>query len=83
MASNSPNGQLDVVATSAQLRATDVGVTVMAVVFVILRFTARWRRKVPIGLDDHLIVVSMVRDQGHFIYSGRTDMTMMAVFPLR
>jgi hypothetical protein len=48
------------VATNADLRATDIGVTAMAFVFVALRFVSRWVRRVPIGPDDWLILLSLV-----------------------
>jgi hypothetical protein len=47
-------------AASADLRATDIGVTVMATVFVALRFASRWVRRVAIGPDDWLILGSLV-----------------------
>lgn len=50
----------DNAATSAELRATDIGVTVMAVCFVALRFLARMKRAVGTGWDDYLILTAMV-----------------------
>ena len=47
-------------ATSAELRTTDIGVTAMAVVFVVLRFLSRWQRHARFGADDYLIAVSLV-----------------------
>jgi hypothetical protein len=47
-------------ATSADLRAIDISVTAIAVVFVVLRFLSRWQRHVKIGVDDYLIAVSLV-----------------------
>lgn len=47
-------------AMSSELRATDIGVTVMAVVFVALRFLARKQRGVGIWWDDYLTLASTV-----------------------
>ena len=47
-------------ATSAEIRATDIGVTIMAVFFVALRFTSRWMKATGIGADDYLIAASLV-----------------------
>ncbi|KAK2761633.1 hypothetical protein FQN54_001461 [Arachnomyces sp. PD_36] len=51
-------------ATSAQLRATDIGVTVMAVCFVGLRFLARMKRAAGLGWDDYLMLTAMLL---HFV----------------
>lgn len=40
--------------------ASTVAVTVLALLSVILRFTARWTRGASIGVDDYLILSSMV-----------------------
>jgi hypothetical protein len=47
-------------ATSAQIRATDIGVAIMAVVFVALRFLSRWIKAAGFGWDDWLILASLV-----------------------
>jgi hypothetical protein len=47
-------------ATSAHLRALDVSVTAIALVFVVLRFLSRWQRHLAIGVDDYLIAVALV-----------------------
>lgn len=49
-------------ATSAELRATDIGVTVMAVSFVALRFLARKQRGVGTWWDDYLILIALVSE---------------------
>ena len=47
-------------ATSARLRAIDISVTVVTVVFVLLRFLSRWQRHLKIGVDDYLIAIALV-----------------------
>lgn len=58
--SSSPELLASQAATSAQIRATDIGVTVMAVVFVALRFLSRWIKAAGFGWDDWLILASLV-----------------------
>ena len=47
-------------AMAAELRATDISVTVVALCFVFLRFWARLKSLAGIGWDDWLIVVATV-----------------------
>ena len=47
-------------ATSASLQTLDISVTIVALVFVILRFLSRWQRHLKIGVDDYLIAVALV-----------------------
>lgn len=47
-------------------RNLSIGFTIIAGVFVCLRFAARWRQAVPIGTDDWLILVSLVLLLGNF-----------------
>lgn len=60
MPPSSPELLASQAATSAQIRATDIGVTVMAVVFVALRFLSRWIKAAGFGWDDWLILASLV-----------------------
>ena len=43
-----------------EYRAGTISMTVLAVVFIILRFLARWKQGVHIGADDYAIVLSLV-----------------------
>lgn len=44
----------------SQLQASTIAVLVLAWTFTILRFTARHLRRVGLGVDDYLLVASLV-----------------------
>jgi len=46
-----------------ELRATTYSITVLAAVFVALRFAARMKRGVALRIDDWMLVVALVRIQ--------------------
>ena len=62
-------------ATSAQIRATDIGVTVTAVVFVALRFFSRRIKAAGFGWDDWLILASLVSNAMNTV-NNRTDYSL-------
>lgn len=41
-------------------RAGTISMTILAVVFVILRFLSRWKKALRPGLDDYLIVIALL-----------------------
>ncbi|KUL92522.1 hypothetical protein ZTR_02635 [Talaromyces verruculosus] len=43
-----------------EYRAGTISMTVLAVVFIILRFLARWKQGLRIGVDDYAIVLSLL-----------------------
>jgi hypothetical protein len=43
-----------------EYRAGTISMTVLGVIFVILRFLARWKKGLQIGPDDYVILLSLV-----------------------
>lgn len=43
-----------------ELRATTIAMTILATVFVGLRFVSRQMKGMGIGIDDHIIIVATV-----------------------
>lgn len=41
-------------------RAATIAMTVLGVVFVILRFLARWKKSLKLGPDDYVILAALV-----------------------
>ncbi|KAH9204023.1 hypothetical protein DL95DRAFT_499094 [Leptodontidium sp. 2 PMI_412] len=48
------------------LKATNIAIIILAGLFVVLRFVARWKKGVHIGLDDYFIVLAFVIIVIHF-----------------
>lgn len=44
----------------ARLRASTIALVILAAVFVALRFSSRWKKRLSIGIDDYTLLVALV-----------------------
>ncbi|KAJ5889048.1 hypothetical protein N7495_009089 [Penicillium taxi] len=51
---------LDHSSKQAEYRALTISMTVLGTVFVLLRFAARWRKRLSLGADDYLMILATV-----------------------
>lgn len=59
--SSSSSSSLDLHAShQGKFLGGTIAVTILAAVFVVLRFLARWKKGLKIGVDDYTLVVGLV-----------------------